>query len=41
MADESPTAGRAALRRTTVRVLVVQGITLLLLWLLQWRYHSP
>jgi hypothetical protein len=33
-------SGAARFRRTLVRVLVVQVVTLLLLWLLQARYGS-
>jgi hypothetical protein len=42
--DAAPTppgdADRRRLRRITVRVLVVQALTLLVLWLIQARYHS-
>jgi hypothetical protein len=31
---------RAHFRRTLIRVLAVQAVSLLLLWWLQWRYHS-
>lgn len=40
MKPEEPTVdSRAVLRRTTWRVLLVQVVTLLLLWLLQFIYH--
>jgi hypothetical protein len=39
-AEEPMGDSRAALRRTTRRVLLVQVVTLLLLWLLQSLYHA-
>ena len=41
--DEGPTSGPdqgARFRRTLVRVLLVQVVTLAILWLLQATYHS-
>jgi hypothetical protein len=40
MPDETPTTARQLLRRTMFRVLLVQFVTLLLLWLLQAAYHG-
>jgi hypothetical protein len=40
MRDNDATSARAALRRTTFRVLLVQVVTLLVLWLVQVVYHS-
>jgi hypothetical protein len=39
-AEPTTPAERTKLRRTTVRVLLVQVATLLLLGLLQWLYHT-
>jgi len=39
-APVAPEEDRRRLRRITVRVLIVQALTLLVLWLLQARYHS-
>lgn len=36
--DPTPDPGRAQFRRTLVRVMTVQVVTLVLLWLLQTRY---
>jgi hypothetical protein len=37
---EQPDADRSRFRRTLVRVVIVQVVTLLLLWLLQSRYTT-
>jgi hypothetical protein len=37
---ETPEAARRRFRLTLVRVMTVQVITLILLWLLQSRYHG-
>jgi hypothetical protein len=39
-AAESPAAERVRFRRTLVRVLLVQAVTLALLWLVHARYHA-
>ncbi len=36
--EASPSTGRSAFRHTLVRVIVVQAVTLALLWLLQATY---
>lgn len=42
MPDEIETdVERRRFRRTLVRVLLVQAVTLLLLWLVHARYHAP
>ena len=37
---ETPEAARRRFRKTLVRVMTVQVVTLILLWLLQSRYHG-
>lgn len=39
--EPSPDAERRRFRVTLVRVLVVQAVALLLLWLVHARYHLP
>ncbi|CAN5634243.1 hypothetical protein BH23GEM9_BH23GEM9_05950 [soil metagenome] len=39
--DETTPADRRRFRRTLIRVFAVQFAALLLLWLLQARYHMP
>jgi hypothetical protein len=39
ISDRPPDTDRRIFRRTLLRVMLVQAVTLLLLWLLQARYH--
>jgi hypothetical protein len=39
--EDSPDTGRRRFRMTLVRVLIVQAVALLLLWIVHARYHAP
>jgi hypothetical protein len=39
--DTSPDTARRRFRVTLIRVLVVQAVALLLLWIVHARYHAP